>query len=256
MEAIERIQYQAALILTGTWKGSSRNKLYDELGWESMSDRRWCRRLIQIFKIRNRLTPNYLYEKLPTNRPLLCGGVNINAYVNIYARTTKYQNSFFPDAIKAWNNLANIGQVFHSCTSLPAFKDKILSLIRFSPKSIVRIHNRRGLNHIFQLRVGLSALRTHKRRHNFRDTPSDWCACMSSPESISHFLFECQLFHLQRAQLFNEVHQVINKYNLCELTRNIDLYLYGHRSITNSDNKKIILATIKFIEVTGRLDNS
>ena len=95
MEAIERIQYQAALILTGTWKGSSRNKLYDELGWESMSDRRWCRRLIQIFKIRNRLTPNYLYEKLPTNRPLLCGGVNINAYVNIYARTTKYQNSFF-----------------------------------------------------------------------------------------------------------------------------------------------------------------
>ena len=43
MESIERIQYQAALFITGTWKGTNRNKLYDELGWESLSDRRWCR---------------------------------------------------------------------------------------------------------------------------------------------------------------------------------------------------------------------
>ena len=40
MESIERIQYQAALFITGTWKGTNRNKLYDELGWESLSDRR------------------------------------------------------------------------------------------------------------------------------------------------------------------------------------------------------------------------
>ena len=35
MERTERIQYQAALAITGTWQGTSRNKLYDELGWES-----------------------------------------------------------------------------------------------------------------------------------------------------------------------------------------------------------------------------
>ena len=38
MESIERIQYQAALFITGTWKGTDRNKLYDELRWESLSD--------------------------------------------------------------------------------------------------------------------------------------------------------------------------------------------------------------------------
>ena len=38
MERIEKIQYQAALAITGTWQGTSRNKLYDELGWESLSD--------------------------------------------------------------------------------------------------------------------------------------------------------------------------------------------------------------------------
>ena len=36
MEMIEIIQYQAALTITGTWRGTSRNKMYEELGWESL----------------------------------------------------------------------------------------------------------------------------------------------------------------------------------------------------------------------------
>ena len=59
MERVEKIQYQAALAITGTWKGTTRNKLYEELGWESLSDRRWSRRLFQFFKIRNNMTPPY-----------------------------------------------------------------------------------------------------------------------------------------------------------------------------------------------------
>ena len=53
MEKVERIQYQAALAITGAWRGSSRSKLYDELGWETLSDRRKCRRVLQIHKIIN-----------------------------------------------------------------------------------------------------------------------------------------------------------------------------------------------------------
>ena len=37
MEKVERIQSQAALAVTGTWQGSSRSKLYEELGWETLS---------------------------------------------------------------------------------------------------------------------------------------------------------------------------------------------------------------------------
>ena len=40
MESVEKIQYQASLAITGCWKGSSRDRLYEELGWESLSDRR------------------------------------------------------------------------------------------------------------------------------------------------------------------------------------------------------------------------
>ena len=60
MEKVERIQYQAALAITGTWQGSSRTKLYEELGWETLSDRRTSRRILQIHKIIDRKTPVYL----------------------------------------------------------------------------------------------------------------------------------------------------------------------------------------------------
>ena len=53
MEKIERIQYQSALAISGAWHGSNRAKLYEELGWESLSDRRMGRRILQIHKILN-----------------------------------------------------------------------------------------------------------------------------------------------------------------------------------------------------------
>ena len=68
MEKIEKVQYQAALAITGCWRGTNRNKIYEELGWESLSDRRWSRRLFHFFKIHNNLTPEYLMENLPRIR--------------------------------------------------------------------------------------------------------------------------------------------------------------------------------------------
>ena len=53
MESIEKVQYIGALAVTGAWQGSSRSKLYDELGWESLSDRRMFRRVLQLYKICN-----------------------------------------------------------------------------------------------------------------------------------------------------------------------------------------------------------
>ena len=42
-EKIESLQYNAALAITGAIKGSSKGKLYQELGFESLKDRRWMR---------------------------------------------------------------------------------------------------------------------------------------------------------------------------------------------------------------------
>ena len=51
MEKLESVQYSAARAITGAWRRTSREKLYTELGWESLSCRRWCRRLTSFFKI-------------------------------------------------------------------------------------------------------------------------------------------------------------------------------------------------------------
>ena len=93
MESIEHIQYQAALFITGTWKGTSRNKLYDEFGWESLTVRRWCRRLIQIFKILNGLTPCYFSKNLSPKRRLLYANDNPNVYYPASCNSSRFKNS-------------------------------------------------------------------------------------------------------------------------------------------------------------------
>ena len=55
MNLVEQVQYKAALIVSGCWQGTNREKLNEELGWESLADRRWFRRLNLFYKISNGL---------------------------------------------------------------------------------------------------------------------------------------------------------------------------------------------------------
>ena len=97
MEKAERIQYQKALATNRAWQGSSRLKLYEELRWESLSGRRWCRRILQIHKIVSNKTPSYLKDKLPRYRRPLYSQNNNNTFHKIRCRSSRYMNSFFPD---------------------------------------------------------------------------------------------------------------------------------------------------------------
>ena len=42
---IEMVRYNAVLITTGAFKGTLRDKIYQEIGLESLADRRWTRKL-------------------------------------------------------------------------------------------------------------------------------------------------------------------------------------------------------------------
>ena len=53
---IESVQCNAALAITGAIRGTSREKLYQELGLEYLSDRRWCRNIVFFYKIINNQT--------------------------------------------------------------------------------------------------------------------------------------------------------------------------------------------------------
>ena len=170
MEKLEKVQYQAALAVTGAWQGSNCSKLNEELGWETLSDRRMGRHILQILKTMNNKTPSYLKDKLPSkHRPFFNSPV-FNVFCEIKFKTSRYMNSFFHHAISSWNIIISHFEDFPSFDSL---KDHILSLARSVNKSIFGVHNPLGLRYLFQLRVSLSPLRSQKSRHNFIDTPSD-----------------------------------------------------------------------------------
>ena len=58
-QMIESVQYNAALVITGAIRGSSRETLYQQLGFESLRDRRWYRKLCFYYKIRHNDCPLY-----------------------------------------------------------------------------------------------------------------------------------------------------------------------------------------------------
>ena len=61
---LEWVQYKACLAITGAIQGTSRERLYKELGLESLSDRRWVPKLTFFYKIVKGTCPQYLSNYL------------------------------------------------------------------------------------------------------------------------------------------------------------------------------------------------
>ena len=133
MEILGKTQYQVALAITGTWKGTSTDKIYEELGWESLHNRRFFRRLTMFYKILNNLTPEYLKAPLPI--PQNVYSLRRNRIVApMPCRSDKYKNSFYPDAISSWNK---IDPGLKSAISLSIFKSSFLKIIRPNKKKLL-----------------------------------------------------------------------------------------------------------------------
>ena len=95
MHELESAQYNASLATTGCFRGTSRDKLYSELGLESLADRRFYRRLIAFYKIVNKKAPQYLIDYLPTPDLASINPRKRPAINPLDARTERYCNSFF-----------------------------------------------------------------------------------------------------------------------------------------------------------------
>ena len=84
----------STLTKTGAIGGTSKEKLYDELGLESLEKRRWYRKLCYFYKIFNKQSPTYLLNIIP---------VSSRSYFTRYvenvpsfkARHNFFKNSFF-----------------------------------------------------------------------------------------------------------------------------------------------------------------
>ena len=58
------MKYKTCLEITGAIQGTSKEKIYDELGLHSLTNKQWRSKLIFFYKIVNGLLQDYLYSYL------------------------------------------------------------------------------------------------------------------------------------------------------------------------------------------------
>ena len=97
---IESIQYNASLAITGAIRGTSMERIYQELGLERLSDRRYYRRLCAFWNIVKGNSPAYLINYLPaikiSRNP---ARTDLKLFSSIPVKTDYFANSFFPPTV-------------------------------------------------------------------------------------------------------------------------------------------------------------
>ena len=154
--------------------------LYNELGLESLRNRRWYRKLSFLYKVTSNQSPSYLFNVIPgKNTSHSTRGADKISLLG--TKHNFFQNSYFPAAIIEWNRL-DID--IRKSDSISIFKKRILSFIRPLLNKVSNSHNPQGLKLLKRLQLSLSHLR-YKFKHKFLDTINPFC---------SHCLILKQLF--------------------------------------------------------------
>ena len=93
-QKLESVQYHSALVITGAIRGTSIEKLYNELGLETFEKRIWYRKLCCFYKVYKKHSPNYLFNIIP----VMVSRYNTRNTNNISQLKWKnfFRNSFFP----------------------------------------------------------------------------------------------------------------------------------------------------------------
>ena len=247
---LEQTQYHAALAVTGAWRGTNKQKLYDELGWEELYHRRWYRRLCHFHNLWKTGSPGYLFAEIPPEREQFYNLRKSRAYDQNVARTTRFSHTYFQNVLYEWNLLDHD---IKNSQSISEFKQKLLAIIRPPKNTVYDVFDIEGIKKLTKLRVNFSALNEHRFRHNF-DCSSPTCMCGKGIEDNKHFLLHCHQFDLMRRDLFRQLIIIgldiskLNSDTLCSLL------LFGSKNLNLVENRIIIEATISFINATKRFD--
>ena len=224
MDLLESVQYQAGLIVAGCWKGTSREKLYKELGWESLTDRRRLHRLTLYQKVKTNEAPAYLSEYIITSVP---------------TGTDRYKATFFPYCYHNWD-LLDIS--LKSEVNIEHFISNFIKSIRPQKSDYFKICDRLGLS-------------LHRFRHSF-NCPSPVCSCSLEEETTEHYLLRFPRFSGSRVTLKSNLVAAINPEILNLPDDHLaKILLCGSKAFNTISNKTILEISINFIKSSSRFKN-
>ena len=142
-QELDKIQTEAARIVTGATKLVSLHALFDEVKWEPLEARRMKHRLLLIYKMFNNLYPEYLSSLIPPTVNTISRNNLRNAHTiqTFDSRTTQYFNSFLLSSIREWNKLS---LDVRNSESIIIFTRKLHSDIKCIPRYFYAGNNRRA----------------------------------------------------------------------------------------------------------------
>ena len=157
---IEMVQHNAALITTGAFKGTSRDKIYQSLVWNLWQIEDGLENFF-FHKIILGLLPSYLKDyPVPCDnlRTYLTRSSTQKTIKTFPARTKTFEQSFFPHCAEAWGNLS---EVLRNIDSINTFKSSILNFVRPRENSVSAVHDINGVKLLTRLRLDFSHLSEH-----------------------------------------------------------------------------------------------
>ena len=243
---IESVRYNTALIITGAIKGTFRVKIYQELGLDSLADRRWSTKLIFFHKIVLGLQPSYLQNYLTpyvNERPYLTRYATQKLMKTFKGRTKAFKSSLFPYCAKEWGNLS---EELRNIDSIKTFKLSILDFVRSRENAVFAFHDINGLKLLTRLRSNFTYLNEHKFRHNFNDTINPMCSCGKESERTLHYLLRYDIYSIYRLELLNDICAFNHSLKNISEENLLKILLYGAEEFFFKINSGVLKCRIKF----------
>ncbi|MCG7883227.1 MAG: reverse transcriptase family protein [Candidatus Thiodiazotropha endolucinida] len=241
---LEKLQNEAARIVTGLTRSVSLENLYHECGWVPLRLRRQEQKLSFIYKAINGQTPDYISEITPsfvretTNYPLR----NQNNLAVPFTRTEISRKSCIPSSASLWNSLE---EDVRSASSLSQFKSRLKHLRPNSNDKVPSFYlTGDRYNSVMHARIRNKCSNLKNDLFNNHLCPTPICNCNQGAEDAEHFFFKCPLYQEKRIVLFHATRQFH--------PLNANKLIYGNPNLSDNDNMCIFTAVQNYIKTTRR----
>ena len=198
---LEKLQNEAARIVTRLTRSVSLDNLYRECGWVPLSVRRQEQKLSFMYKAVKGLSPDYIRDIIPPyvreTTPYLLR--NNNNPVTPITRTEISRKSCIPSSVSLWNSLDND---IRTADSLSSFKSSIKCQNQNNskvPPYFLRGDRYLSVQHA-RIRNNCSNLISDLYEKHL--CPSPLCSCNTVVEDAAYYFFHCPSFAERRMVLF------------------------------------------------------
>ena len=191
-QKLESIQFNSVSAIIETIRGTSREKIYPELGLQSLQDRCWYRKSRVFYRILNSMSLKYISDIIPRTISWRHSSRNANILL-VIVNSNYFMSTFFPSKITEWNK---VGLSSCNSTSLYIFKRRLSQFVKPLENSFFTCHNPIGIKYLTRLRLEFSQLCYRKFKHGFLDAVDLLCSCSTRIENTVHYFLNCPNFQL------------------------------------------------------------